>query len=26
MLCPDSLCFEERQWSRKVEDHYAATA
>ena len=26
VLCPDSLCFEERQYPRKVEDHYAATA
>ncbi len=26
VLCPDSLCFEERQSPRKVQDHYAAIA
>ena len=26
VLCPDALCFEERQIPRKTEDHYAATA
>ena len=26
VICPDALCFEERETPRKVEDHYAASA